>query len=264
MYQKLENVPYLQTLYSNISDMDNEQKEFYFFWRDNFKRGNILDIQANISYIFVYMYEVVKSDDYEYIENELLRIQKSYGMFRKINEYCNKWIADCYIARNDFESALKFLPDNFALKIKCNYIYTNEHFVNDFPFSSMTKFGVTRIEEIKAEVIKIYEKYEAENNINIIEECMGFNTTESYLFSGSGSMRPINNYTSYYFDKNKYYNYFPNILKDAENNIRDKYDLPRIGEGWISETILYYYIKNCFLIMKFSNMEDLDFWDSNI
>lgn len=37
-----------------------------------------------------------------------------------------------------------------------------------------------------------------------------------------------------------------NLLREAENTFREEVDIPRIGEGWISETKLYYEIKNSF------------------
>jgi len=36
------------------------------------------------------------------------------------------------------------------------------------------------------------------------------------------------------------------MLRDAENTFREERDLPRVGEGWIAETELYYSIKKAF------------------
>ena len=36
------------------------------------------------------------------------------------------------------------------------------------------------------------------------------------------------------------------VLKEAENILRDKHDLPRIGEGWVSEMQLYNLVKTVF------------------
>ena len=41
-------------------------------------------------------------------------------------------------------------------------------------------------------------------------------------------------------------NEFKRILREAENRLRIKRGLPKIGEGWISETDLYYKIKEAF------------------
>jgi hypothetical protein len=37
-----------------------------------------------------------------------------------------------------------------------------------------------------------------------------------------------------------------NLMRDAENTFREERDLPRIGEGWIAETALYYKVKAAF------------------
>ncbi|GAA3274294.1 hypothetical protein GCM10020258_52190 [Sphingomonas yabuuchiae] len=36
------------------------------------------------------------------------------------------------------------------------------------------------------------------------------------------------------------------LVRDAENTWREESDLPRVGEGWISETRLYYELKAAF------------------
>ena len=36
------------------------------------------------------------------------------------------------------------------------------------------------------------------------------------------------------------------IVRECENTVREEMDLPKIGEGWISETELYYQIKKAF------------------
>lgn len=37
------------------------------------------------------------------------------------------------------------------------------------------------------------------------------------------------------------------LMRDAENTFRDERDIPRIGEGWVAETALYYLVKAHFL-----------------
>lgn len=36
------------------------------------------------------------------------------------------------------------------------------------------------------------------------------------------------------------------LMRDAENTFREEADLPRVGEGWIAETALYYAVKSAF------------------
>jgi hypothetical protein len=45
---------------------------------------------------------------------------------------------------------------------------------------------------------------------------------------------------------NKSENFATEIIKEAENTFREEMNLPKIGEGWISETILYYALKGLF------------------
>lgn len=36
------------------------------------------------------------------------------------------------------------------------------------------------------------------------------------------------------------------LMRDAENTIREEHGIPRVGEGWVAETQLYYHIKRAF------------------
>ena len=44
----------------------------------------------------------------------------------------------------------------------------------------------------------------------------------------------------------KIVNFARSLQRDAENTVREECGIPKIGEGWVSETQLYYQIKNYF------------------
>jgi hypothetical protein len=52
-------------------------------------------------------------------------------------------------------------------------------------------------------------------------------------------------YYLYYIDEN-IVQFVDEQIREAENTVREEAGIPRVGEGWVSETTLYYEIKNAF------------------
>jgi hypothetical protein len=52
-------VPPFQRYFASERDMDGQQNEFFRRWRDFWNRGEALDVQGNISYLFCYVYSVL-------------------------------------------------------------------------------------------------------------------------------------------------------------------------------------------------------------
>ena len=50
-----------------------------------------------------------------------------------------------------------------------------------------------------------------------------------------------------YFIENSIHNYFYGFVLSFQNDFRVSKGVPKIGEGWISETELYYMLKEYFL-----------------
>lgn len=69
-------VPFYFTYYPSLEDMNNDQKQYYSKWKDAFSKDKYLDVNGNISYIFVYMYEVVSLDNIDLIISELTKNKK--------------------------------------------------------------------------------------------------------------------------------------------------------------------------------------------
>ena len=113
--------------------------------------------------------------------------------------------------------------------------------------NQLTSFGKKNIDKVSEYLEVIIRAREESENINILEEWK--NDTPSYqyvVFNGS--------YKSHYIDLPCFdFGENPKVKKEiselsieAENSVREEMGIPRIGEGWVSETELYYKIKSHF------------------
>ena len=96
-----KNVPEWNVYYPNLSDATYEQRAFYDFWLDNFNKGNFIDIQGNLSYIFVFLDSVLE----KFIRNENIdsllsffeKIRDGYSHYSKFDQYLISWEFDAYL-----------------------------------------------------------------------------------------------------------------------------------------------------------------------
>lgn len=103
--KKAEFVPFMQ-YYPTYSSMDKQQKEWYFYWRSQIRKGIYLD--TDLSYIFVHVYELLSGygmsnadDGYK----QLLELWKNYRKeYPKLDGYLFEWMFGfCQLYNLDFE-----------------------------------------------------------------------------------------------------------------------------------------------------------------
>lgn len=184
-----------------------------------------------------------------------------YKEYTKIFEYCNLWLADCYVFKRDFSSALQYAPNDFNIMKHAGIAYKLTDAINEFSFENLTEYGKANFNYIKEELLQLYEEFEANNSISTIEHCTELIEEESYrLFSGAASSVSLSmKLDRYLFNLVKFKSLIPNVIRTAENNIRTRNGLPKIGEGWLSETQLYYEIKNLLVNNKIIQHAKLKF-----
>jgi len=164
-------------------------------------------------------------------------------------------------------------------------ILTGDIILKVTPLDYLTPFGIKNLEEIKRILETYIYEYEHDNNIHFFDSFIYLNYDDKkntdYLYSlfilFSKAKRNIeflghykqffintnefNEYISWDLDRiekaNKFYelphlvkksiiSQFKIILRNSENILRSERNIPLIGEGWISETDLYYKIKEEF------------------
>ena len=89
-------VPEWNTYFPSLSAATKKQKEFYSKLIPALERDEKIEIEKNLSYIFVYLYktveEFVKSKKIEPLIEKFDRIYRFYGNNDKISSYLSLWL----------------------------------------------------------------------------------------------------------------------------------------------------------------------------
>jgi tetratricopeptide (TPR) repeat protein len=258
-------VPYFAIPFSTPEMMSAEQAAFYADWCAGLETGIYWDIEGSLSYVFLYMYQLVAEKSFDEIIPVMLKIKEAYGEYSKIDEYCNEWIADCHIGKNQFEQALQYLPKNFNLLKNAGVKLDLAALIRLFPptFGVTTDFGRANRDKIVAELPTIIQEYERQTGVDVVRDCTVITPDYVYtLFRGAGldyDRSIVVRMTHYSFDRKKFWGIVPDILRQGEDRVRVKFGLPMIGEGWLGETRLFQELKATFPDCKVTHQTRLPF-----
>lgn len=329
---KIENirkerlVPEWNEYYPSLDSATNEQKEFYEKWLNEFKRGNYIDIEGNLSYVFVFLYEVIN----QFIENKDIvlflenfrKIELGYSNYEKFKSYLSFWRICAYLytdRRDKIWDEVKSSDMNLDTALTCavflpefdESFFDGHKMIQMMNYLGLTKFGKENKEKIGEVVTIILEDFKREKGKHILKyfienfnlknltetdfktlkiffpkkekfmECKriyeekekgndediyyGGLILRNYEFQGFSGVPifsyPENNpkfekvlYRTYIDEKvyvplivmEAFKNEMKRIFRESEDIYREEKDIPKIGEGWVSETELYYKIKDAF------------------
>lgn len=315
-----EEVPTWSEYRPSLENATKEQIDFYNKWKKNYMKNICIDIQGQITYIFVYLYDVVykfkNNKDINFIEYEFGKIRDMYGSDRYITRYLDMWTVDAYLFIGDYDKAwdsllIKMNRENYIsmekyitiqdiLIIKNNCKNTNinsDEFLLMCNKSQLTDFGKQNIDNLKLVIDRELKKFENGINKNIVDFFINQinieNTTNNIDFSipnveyiKEEELEELRNHYINAYSKGSRYSRvyskqlflhvpqrretikslecmeipyvvlnilkekFIKLLREFENIYRESIGGSKIGEGWISETNLYYQIKNHFNKLK--------------
>ena len=120
-----------------------EQRGFFKDLVSRLERGEYLDIESNISYVFVYLYEVIgrrlprtrrelpgvgngtrafvvevatdSPESFSALSDHLIRIGELYADQAKVADYCHFWAYDCLLAQHKYDEYLEKTEPTTAL-----------------------------------------------------------------------------------------------------------------------------------------------------
>ena len=252
-------VPPFNIYYPAFDGMDRSQKRFYKHFRTSVMRGNFVDVDGQISYIFCYAYELIAQTDLKKSFSSLTGLADLYANETKVKDYLNGWAADCAILLEDFDAVLRILP---IPRLGTTWgLIADKHLsvklVQQVPPSSrelvavigpkVTKYGREHLEDVERYLdVHLDELSSKDDNLiaSWIQEFQ-IHKTPFHPFNGvPGSLREHQGFTSYHFSNSeKFRSYVAGLIRQAENVLRIEKGLPRVGEGWVSETHLFYQLK---------------------
>lgn len=271
-------VPYWRNsyLYPNHS-IENESvliQDFYKFFKDSFLTGTLLDTEGCLNYCFLLVFDLkqqIKSPQ---------KLAKLYAIlsdgYPKLKSYCDAILIDLYITNQEYGSAWEIVKNSPILTIKTVRFYVDK--IGDDILDGaialkicksgcLSKFGRTHLEEIYPFFKTCMLSFVRKNG------CRFFDV---FYDKGKGYKAVNGCYTPEYYrrfyelnesDFTTYYEigndeYHSKRLDDillvehavieqlrvlfikAEGMYRESKGMPKKGEGWVSETILYYKVSN--------------------
>jgi len=262
-------VPEFHQHYSNELFMDKKQKRFYNTWKHNWIHGIPIDVKGNISYLFTYSYDLIRSVKNQPRETilQLRLLQKAYKSEPYFVQYLSRWIFDVYLLQSDYLKAIAYIESRSGSE-KINYIdnvILSLKYKLGLPLRGIDLVSMYRVTPRKLVLDNLgyvvewldglIEEFEEENDVDLlslITEKFAFKENSyTWLFSGAPFHEKIKLNSYNYLELGEFKIVLNEWFKDAENQLRKEKGLPKIGEGWISETLLYNIVSKIFSEMGY-------------
>jgi hypothetical protein len=245
-------VPGYKQYYSSEDQMDSQQRSFYRIWQENWNRGIALDVQGNISYLFCYTNKVLFLNCREAIPH-LQKLIDSYTKEKYFVDYCKLWMSDCYVVLGDYRQAMEVFPplDASSRGSTCTDELLSLRLQNDEHITGrdiltlngprVTAWGKAHLELVASYLEVILRAYEHHNAVNLLKSWKTHVDNRPYQVFRGAYPRNVDKLSCFLFSRDeRVIKFICDMTRDAENSVREEMNIPRVGEGWISETELYY------------------------
>jgi hypothetical protein len=260
-FKKSKVVPFNQ-YFPNIESMNPEQLKFYNYWKGNILKGKYIDLEGNISYAFVFIYAILSIKDPQKRLDGLLDFLNTYQGKDIVPNYCKNWISDTFICIGDIKKALDWyeiisinarasFPTDRLLSLK--YLLGKDISGRDVLTllgPKVTKFAKENLIDIENYLNIAIEAEKVNENKNFIKDWVSRIEKNNFgypIYSGTVYSNHISSIDQYDFSRSEIVvSFIKELTREAENSFREERSVPRVGEGWIAETNLFYEIKKAF------------------
>lgn len=253
--------------FADKSMMSAAQKKFYSYMKRSLKRQVYVDVDGQLAYLFVYLHEMLKEygkSNSSALSDNLLALSEMYSNEPKIVRYCEAWGLDCLLLDRRYEEFLvktepvtiiKHTPDLSNLRVCLQEILGLD--VNRADFLMMFKPRYSKYAKANEVIFKDKIYFLLDGYLDSINKSLmrfladGLKSPNQYehgLFIGSSrwsvpkSGLMLKQYSHNTIDPE----FVSSLGREAENLARESLGQPLIGEGWISETLLYQRLKEKF------------------
>jgi hypothetical protein len=253
------NVPPFKRFFATEANMTAEQSAFFHHWRSAWVSGTALPVDGSISYLFCYTSGILSRTPEE-AACELSRLSEAYRHSEpRFADYARQWIADCYVLRGDLAGALEVFPSpvlGSKASAMADSLLSLRLLVGQPPRASellaldgpaVTAWGRKHLDLIHA---WIDAQAPAQSSPSILERLKDWSASaHRYRYSAfAGSIAHTECAVSQFSFSQvpEAVAFARKIIREAENTVREERDIPRVGEGWIAETELYYALRRFF------------------
>jgi hypothetical protein len=261
----ISEIPKYHDYFPSEEKMSLEQRGFYSFLEKEIAKQNYFDVHGQVSYLFVYVYKILGSRrriGYQDVYNELMDIAEAYHHEKNFFKLCKFWAADCLLANDEFESFLEQTePDTpvgrekFISNLRLNIQMICGLPANGIDLFKMASGSVSKptrkyLGLFRDMMLNTINEHQVEYGNwfeNAKKEISGNRVWKYGLFSSSSFIHHHKNLNLFSFDESKNLReQIISLARETENNLRENVGLPKIGEGWVSETELFFFLKNAF------------------
>lgn len=289
----MSNVPPFKQYYASVTDMNPQQKRFYELWLKAWQKGQSIDVEGNVSYLFCYVYSILAKNLTEqsiksiYSNNKamvtttygrvtisargakdalpaLINIRDKYSHEINFVESCSRWISDCFVILHRYKEAIDAFPPLFPssrssyqtdclLSLKANIGgHISGRDVLTLCGPKVTGFGNRNLENVMQYIEAILRARENNTEVNTLMEWIKLVERQPYqVFGGTVYVSSVPDLECFLFSQSRdVIDVVTQFTREAENTVREESGLPKVGEGWISETELYYKIKSALLNLQ--------------
>jgi len=260
------SVPPFKSFYPSESELNSEQKEFFRGLKSNIERRIYPPVEGQISYLFILAYDLlakVCKAGYESLYDKLLDLAEAYNTEEVFAIYCRQWSYDCLLATRQYDRFLELTEPETIWGTQTHFSNTrlNVQYKKHRPANAIDLFKMTNgsagdicrgNETLFRDALIECAHREARKSGAwfkrfFLEKGPKPEKYTSWLFAGAPVDQPR-------FPGGIYCFYAaPQLIKnivqftrDAENMVRDRLGVPRVGEGWIQETVLYTILRKAF------------------
>jgi tetratricopeptide (TPR) repeat protein len=193
------------------------------------------------------------------LSKRLKKIIKNFPEEEKLVEYCKYWLSDSYLLIGDYKKALKVFP---KIKVGEQSMYPTERVLNEKLLTKeeisghdiltlngpqVTPFGRKNIDKVAQFLEALVRAREEEEKINILEKWKKVaSKAKYYIFVGSHYGHELKIPFYKFGSSSTIRSEIKKLTREAENTVREEMGIPKVGEGWVAETELYYKIKESF------------------
>lgn len=262
---------------------DSKVKLFYQEFKGRFENDQFLDLDGNDNYAFVLMFDLLEQVEIQGPEIVEIRLGKLAKHYPLTSNYCELSLIEYYESIRSYDEAWRIKKDREHISLK-NVIDYQVFLKTDLldgalvvkmaGTSHLTRFGQDNIRKIEAYVKKAIEAIERQTDCSFFEQFADnvkdfesvVTRTEDLEVS---DCKDLDYYKQFFVSSTEYEQYTPLpkinyakglspivegaimnqlrvVLKRAEDLYREAIGMPKVGEGWISETELYYKIVEAF------------------
>jgi hypothetical protein len=261
------SIPAFSQFYPTEEAMTPTQRRFYADLESALRRGEYPDVEGNISYVFVFVYKLiasVKERGFESLYDYLIRLSEAYSKEPTLSNGCRCWAYDSLLGQKKYELYLEKTEPSSPLGLATH--------------PSNLRLNVQEHCGLDANPIDILRMFESRSskfireNAGLYRDCVKATFERATKTAGpwfevliKSMQEPEKRYphslfqgavipwglTPLAFDVRCFYassadEAVKQLAKLAENEAREIIGVPKVGEGWISETALFRALENHF------------------